>query len=81
MKKSISSIVVAVDGSSPSFRAADYALELASRYGAKLFLITVFYVPASSSQARTAVNWLSDLHMCRSRAANTTETLTIGLFI
>jgi nucleotide-binding universal stress UspA family protein len=54
MKKSISSIVVAVDGSSPSFRAADYALELASRYGAKLFLITVSYVPASSSQARTA---------------------------
>jgi nucleotide-binding universal stress UspA family protein len=53
-KRSISSILVAVDGSSLSFRAADYALELASRYGAKLFLITVSYMPASSSQARTA---------------------------
>ena len=46
-KRSISSILVAVDGSSPSFRAADYALEkLASRYGAKLFLITLSYMPA-----------------------------------
>jgi nucleotide-binding universal stress UspA family protein len=46
MKKPISSILVAVDGSSPSFRAADYALELASRYSAKLFLITVTSIPA-----------------------------------
>ena len=28
------------------FRAADFVLELASRYGAKLFLMTVSYMPA-----------------------------------
>ncbi|MGB7882591.1 MAG: universal stress protein [Nitrososphaeraceae archaeon] len=40
------SILVAVDGSAPSFRAADYAMKLAVSYGAKLSLITVTYMPA-----------------------------------
>jgi nucleotide-binding universal stress UspA family protein len=45
LKKSISRILVAVDGSDDSFRAADYAMNLAAAYGADLFLVTVVNIP------------------------------------
>jgi nucleotide-binding universal stress UspA family protein len=43
--KKISNILVAIDGSENSFRAADYALELARLYTAKLYAVTVSFIP------------------------------------
>jgi nucleotide-binding universal stress UspA family protein len=47
--KKISNILVAIDGSEHSFKAAESALELASFYGSNLFAITVSYIPASDA--------------------------------
>ena len=43
----ISKILVAIDGSEHSFKASEYALELAKSFGAQLYAITVTYIPAS----------------------------------
>jgi nucleotide-binding universal stress UspA family protein len=45
LKKVVSNILVAVDGSNNSFRAADAAMKLAGDYGAKLFVVTVTHIP------------------------------------
>lgn len=45
--KKISNILVAIDGSEYSSRAAEYALDLAKTFGAQLYAVTVTYVPAS----------------------------------
>jgi nucleotide-binding universal stress UspA family protein len=45
LTKSISSILVAIDGSNHSLKAADYAMNLANKYKANLFVITVTYIP------------------------------------
>lgn len=43
LKKVVSNILVAVDGSNNSFRAADAAMKLAGDYGAKLFVVSDSY--------------------------------------
>ena len=43
-----SKILVAVDGSEQSMRAADYAIELAKKYHAELIALTVSHIPLSS---------------------------------
>ena len=43
----ISKILVAIDGSEHSFKASEYALELAKAFGAQLYVVTVTYIPAS----------------------------------
>jgi len=45
--KKFSNILVAIDGSEHSLRAAEYALGLAKTFEAKLTAVTVSYVPAS----------------------------------
>lgn len=45
LRKLVSSILVAVDGSDYSFRAADVAMKLAGDYRAKLFVVTVTHIP------------------------------------
>ncbi len=45
--RKISNILVAIDGSEYSFRAAEYALDLAKFFRAQLFALTVTYVPKS----------------------------------
>jgi nucleotide-binding universal stress UspA family protein len=45
--RKISNILVAIDGSEYSFKAAEYALDLAKLLGAQLFAITVTYIPQS----------------------------------
>jgi nucleotide-binding universal stress UspA family protein len=42
-----SKILVAIDGSEHSFKAADYALNLAKLYGAQIYAITVTSIPES----------------------------------
>jgi hypothetical protein len=44
LKKLISSILIAVDGSNHSFRAADYAMKIAGDYRSKLFVVTVMHI-------------------------------------
>ena len=47
--KKISNILVAIDGSEHSFRAAGFAIDLAKFYNANLFAITVTYIPESKN--------------------------------
>ena len=53
--KRISNVLVAIDGSEHSFRAAEYALELAKLYDSKLFAVTVSYVPAKDGLTQKQV--------------------------
>jgi nucleotide-binding universal stress UspA family protein len=39
--------MVAIDGSEQSFKAAEYALDVAKSFNAHLFAITVTYIPES----------------------------------
>ena len=51
----ISKILVAIDGSEHSFKASEYALELAKSFGAQLYAVTVTYIPASDHQSQIEV--------------------------
>ena len=42
-----SKIMVAIDGSEHSLKAAEYALEIAKSFSAQLYAVTVTYVPES----------------------------------
>jgi nucleotide-binding universal stress UspA family protein len=46
--RKISNILVAIDGSEYSFKAAEYALALAKSFESQLYAITVTYIPASN---------------------------------
>lgn len=48
-KKKITKILVAIDGSDHSFKAANYSLDLARSFGAQVFAVTVTYIPANES--------------------------------
>lgn len=48
MKRRVSKVLVGIDGSSHSFRAAEYAMEISKKYVAKLFAVTVTYIPTKS---------------------------------
>jgi nucleotide-binding universal stress UspA family protein len=54
-KNKISNILVAIDGSEHSFRAAEYAIDLAKSFGAQLYAVTVTYIPASDSLSQKDV--------------------------
>jgi nucleotide-binding universal stress UspA family protein len=45
MKQKVSKVLVAIDGSDHSFGAAEYAMKIARDYRAKLFAVTVTYIP------------------------------------
>jgi nucleotide-binding universal stress UspA family protein len=49
MKGGVSKVLVGIDGSDHSFRAAEYAMDISIKYLAKLFAVTVTYIPAKSS--------------------------------
>jgi nucleotide-binding universal stress UspA family protein len=49
MKGGVSKVLVGIDGSDHSFRAAEYAMDISIKYMAKLFAVTVTYIPAKSS--------------------------------
>jgi nucleotide-binding universal stress UspA family protein len=51
----ISKILVAIDGSEHSFKATEYALELAKSFGAQLYAVTVTYIPASDHLSQKEV--------------------------
>ncbi|MGB6590399.1 MAG: universal stress protein [Candidatus Nitrosopolaris sp.] len=51
----ISKILVAIDGSGHSFKASEYALELAKSFGAQLYAVTVTYIPASDHLSQKEV--------------------------
>jgi nucleotide-binding universal stress UspA family protein len=51
----ISRILVAIDGSEHSFKASEYALELAKSFGALLYAVTVTYIPASDHLSQKEV--------------------------
>ena len=53
--KKISSILVAIDGSEHSFKAAEYALKLAELYGSKLYAVTVTYIPTKEKLTQKQV--------------------------
>jgi nucleotide-binding universal stress UspA family protein len=53
--KKFSNILVAIDGSEHSLRAAEYAVGLAKNFEAKLTAITVSYVPASKDLSQLDV--------------------------
>ncbi|MGG6460791.1 MAG: universal stress protein [Candidatus Eiseniibacteriota bacterium] len=53
--KNFSNILVGIDGSEQSFKAANYALSLAKSFGAKLTAVTVSYVPASENLSQSDV--------------------------
>jgi nucleotide-binding universal stress UspA family protein len=48
MKGGISKVLVGIDGSNHSLRAAEYAMEISIKYMAKLIAVTVAYLPAKS---------------------------------
>jgi len=48
MKGGISKVLVGIDGSTHSFRAAEYAMDISRKYMAKLIAVTVAYMPAKS---------------------------------
>ncbi|MGH9950163.1 MAG: universal stress protein [Nitrososphaeraceae archaeon] len=48
MNLAVSKVLVGIDGSDHSFRAAQYALEISKKYVAKLIAVTVTYMPAKS---------------------------------
>ena len=45
MRHTVSKMLVGIDGSDHSFRAAEYAIEIARNYKAELFAVTVTYIP------------------------------------
>lgn len=51
----ISKILVAIDGSEHSFKASEYALELAKSFGAQLYAVTVTYIPQSDHLSQKEV--------------------------
>lgn len=51
----ISKILVAIDGSEHSFKASEYALELAKSFGAQLYAVTVTYIPESDHLSQKEV--------------------------
>ena len=51
----ISKILVAIDGSEHSFKASEYALELAKSFRAQLYAVTVTYIPASDHLSQKEV--------------------------
>ena len=53
--KNFSNILVGIDGSKQSFKAADYALNLAKSFGSKLIAVTVSYVPPSENLSQVEV--------------------------
>lgn len=53
--KKISNILVAIDGSEHSFRAAAYARDLSKLYGAQLYVVTVTYIPKSDNLSQKEV--------------------------
>lgn len=52
MKLAVSKVLVGIDGSDHSFRAAQYALEISKKYVAKLIAVTVMYMPAKSRMSQ-----------------------------
>lgn len=48
-------MLVAIDGSEYSFKAAEYALDLAKLYGSKLFAVTVTYLPTQDKLTQKQV--------------------------
>jgi nucleotide-binding universal stress UspA family protein len=52
MKLAVSKVLVGIDGSDNSFRAAQYALEISKKYVAKLFAVTVTCMPAKSRMSQ-----------------------------
>jgi len=52
MKLAVSKVLVGIDGSNHSFRAAQYALEISKKYVAKLIAVTVTYMPAKSRMSQ-----------------------------
>lgn len=55
INKKISNILVAIDGSEHSFKAAEYALELSRLYASKLFAVTVTYIPTQEKLTQKQV--------------------------
>lgn len=53
--KRISNILVAIDGSEHSFKAAEYALELAKSYSSQLFAVTVTYIPSKDGLSQKQI--------------------------
>lgn len=53
--KKFSKILVAIDGSKHSFQAAEYAIDLAKKFDAELFAVTVTYIPASDNLSHKQV--------------------------
>ncbi len=53
--KKISNILVAIDGSEHSFKAAEYALGIAKSYEAQLTAVTVTYIPSSDNLSQKDV--------------------------
>lgn len=51
----ISNILVAIDGSEHSFRAAAYAIDISKLYGAQLYVVTVTYIPESDNLSQKEV--------------------------
>ena len=51
----ISKILVAIDGSEHSFKASEYALELAKSFGAQLYAVIVTYIPESDHLSQKEV--------------------------
>jgi nucleotide-binding universal stress UspA family protein len=52
MKLAVSKVLVGIDGSDHSFKAAQYALEISKKYVAKLIAVTVTYMPAKSRMSQ-----------------------------
>ena len=52
MKLEVSKVLVGIDGSDHSFRAAQYALEISKKYVAKLIAVTVTYMPEKSRMSQ-----------------------------
>lgn len=48
MKGRVSKVLVGIDGSKHSFRAAEYAMEISIKYLARLIAVTVTYMPTRS---------------------------------
>jgi nucleotide-binding universal stress UspA family protein len=53
--KRFGKILIAIDGSEHSFQAAEYALDLAKKFEAQLYAVTVTYIPASENLSHKQV--------------------------
>jgi nucleotide-binding universal stress UspA family protein len=53
--KKFTNILVGIDGSKHSFQAAEYALELAKQFEAKVYAVTVTYIPPSNNLSHKQV--------------------------